>query len=283
MPGVGLVRNRARTKANIKELLFPTTLDLAHGPLLSRFLKTPVVVLSAHFDDACFSLGGLLETIHQGTLINVFTAGRYLAKPRKESPQEADVFIIRDAEDEQFAHACGLCRIDLKCKEPALYGRHVGDLSGVAADLEQIMEPVLQAIAKIAAGFREWEKGYLFVPLGIGHHCNHRALNELILQNLDAISQNYEVLFYEDQPYAASPFNRLTALLRVARRLDTSITARYVLRNDWAQKKSLIEFYPTQLRTPPRRWRFRPAALSPLSPHEAFWTFPLNGAPHVAE
>jgi hypothetical protein len=268
----------------LRSLLFPATFDLVHRVLQSRFRNTPAVVLSAHFDDACFSLGGFLSTIGQGTLVNVFTQGCYLVKHRLEAPSQTDVFLIRDAEDQRFSRACGLDRVNLVCREPILRGRNVNDITGIDDDLGQITGPTLNAIEQIAMRFRPGIKGNLFVPLGIGRHCNHRSLNEFALKNIKKISKYYEIMFYEDLPYASSSGHRLAALLRIARRLDTSIATRYVLRNDWQLKRSLIELYPTQFRSTPH-WRFfRPAAFTPFSPHEAFWTFPLNGAyEHAAD
>ena len=51
--------------------------------LMERFRHRPVIVLSPHFDDACFSLGGFLKALGGGgVLINLFTHGRYVVRPR---------------------------------------------------------------------------------------------------------------------------------------------------------------------------------------------------------
>jgi hypothetical protein len=260
----------------LQTLLFPTTLDLSTAPYMARLRQHPVVVLSPHFDDACFSLGSFLKAIGHGTLVNVFTCGRYLAKPKQETPSQADVFALRDAEDEAFARECGLSRIDLKCQEPMLRDRRVSDLSHIRDDLEQIEEPVVSTLARLAADFHQRERGTLFVPLGIGNHCNHRALNTLIINNFAMISRKFEIMFYEELPYASSVFHRSAALHRISRSCVSSAAVRYVFPADWAQKQALIELYPSQLRAAPRWHRYRPAAQSPLTPHEAFWSIPMK-------
>lgn len=261
---------------HLRTLLFPRTLDLTTTPYMARLRQHPIIVLSPHFDDACFSLGGFLKAIGHGTLINVFTCGRYLAKSKQEPLSQTDVFALRDAEDETFARECGLRRIDLSCKEPILRDRRVSDLSYIRDDLEQIEGPVLSTLTRLAAEFHPKEKGTLFAPLGVGNHCNHRALNALIINNFATISQKFEIMFYEELPYSSSVFHRSAALHRVSRCCVSSAAVRYVYPTDWAQKRTLIELYPSQLRAPPRWHRYRPAAQSPLAPHEAFWSLPMK-------
>lgn len=243
---------------------------------MARLRQHPIVVLSPHFDDACFSLGSFLKAIGHGTLVNVFTCGRFLANSKLEPPSQTDVFAFRDAEDERFARGCGLCRIDLKCKEPMLRDRRISDLSYIHDDLEQMEDPVLSTLARLAADFHPHEKGTLFAPLGVGNHCNHRALNTLIINNFATISQKFEIMFYEDLPYASSVFHRSAALHRISLRCVSSAAVRYVFPVDWALKRALIELYPSQLRAAPRWHRYRPATHSPLTPHEAFWSIPMK-------
>jgi hypothetical protein len=261
---------------HLRTLLFPRTLDLSTAPYMARLRQHPIVVLSPHFDDACFSLGSFLKAIGHGTLVNVFTRGRFLAKSKREPPSQTDVFALRDAEDERFARECDLSRIDLKCKEPMLRDRRISDLSYIRDDLEQMEDPVLSTLAHLAADVHPRVRCTLFAPLGVGNHCNHRALNTLIINNFATISQKYEIMFYEELPYSSSVFHRSAALHRISRCCVSSAAVRYVFPTDWAQKRTLIEFYPSQLRAAPRWHRYRPAAQSPLAPHEAFWSLPMK-------
>jgi hypothetical protein len=234
---------------------------------IAALATRPVIVISPHFDDACFSIGCLLEEIHQGLLINVFT--RSVHAPR-EAPcrDETRVHAIREAEDAAFAERCGLTRIELSLEEPPLRGRRPTDSSGVAEDTKRAAGPLLRVLERSCA--TDGGKCRLFVPMGIGRHANHRAVSNIIETNLETLTPSYDVLFYEDLPYAHHPLHRRLALTR-AQRLKRRLHTRYVLPVSWRRKKALIALYPSQFKRMPSRYRFRPAALSPMALHEAFW------------
>lgn len=251
-----------------------------------QFRLGPIVVLSPHFDDACYSLGAFLARIGRGTLINIFTQGIYLARPQPDQetpPDQRDIYRIRDDEDAEFAKRCGLTREDLGCEEPALRRRRIHDLHHLEDDIGQIETPILRTLDKAANSFPPGERGFLFAPLGVGGHVNHRATAEMVLRHLDKIQGRYDVLFYEDQPYSSSLLHRIGALRRVARRTGGTLTTRYFLATPWPDKKALIALYPTQQRGSPGRLRFWPKAAWPLSPHEAFWSFAANDATRFSE
>jgi len=257
-------------------LFFAPTLDLSLPDLMLPFHERPVVVLSPHFDDGCYSLGTFLAAVGRGTLINIFTQGRHLRRRWvREQLSQADIVAIRNFEDQIFARRCGLERLDLGCEEPALRGRQVRDLTKVEDDVEQITSPLLHCLAGVAAGFTGRQRGFLFAPLGVGFHCNHRAVTEVVLRHLGAISPRFDVMLYEDQPYSSSLWNRVKAIARIGRRLNTGFAARYMLARPWPEKRALISLYSSQLRNMPSRLRFWPRAVGSSGPHEAFWTFPL--------
>jgi len=263
--------SRSRTAA----LFLAPTLDVAAEPLMRTFRERPVVVLSPHFDDACYSMGTFLSAVGRGTLINIFTRGRHVARRWvRESLSPVDVFGIRNLEDEIFACRCGLVRHDLGCEEPMLRGRKVRDLTNLEDDVEQVTSPLLHCLAKVTAGFSNGQRGFLFAPLGVAWHCNHQAVTEVVLRHFEMIAVNFEVMFYEDQPYSSSLCDRIKALARISRRINTGFAARYALARPWPEKRALLSLYSSQLRKPPSRFRFWPRALRPSGPHEAFWTFP---------
>ena len=238
-------------------------------PLIAWLKTQPVVVLSPHFDDACLSLGAILHALGSATLVNIFTRSVWLKKSAVANPTEDYVRSIRDAEDRAFAEYCGLIRHDLHCHEPALAGRKPLDPSHVEDDIAQAVAPILEKLDTLAprAG-----RAFLMVPLGVGLHVNHRATVEIILRNIDRIESRYDILFYEDQPYAAQFFQRRAALRRMKKRLNGIALKRQVFIPPWPEKKALIAFYPSQFPAPYARRRFRPAALWPLAPHEAVWS-----------
>ena len=228
-----------------------------------------MIVLSPHFDDACFSLGGFLKTLGHGILINLFTHGRYVVQPRlarADLTQDA-VRYVRDKEDRAFASACGLVRRDLECEEPALRRRRPSEMAGLADDVGQIEDRLLALLFALAA--ESGTPSTLFVPLGIGRHVNHRAATETILRNLARLQPFFEFYFYEELPYASNVFHRLAALERLRHRAGG--VRRHVFTAPWREKHALIGLYQSQLRGTPSFFRFRPAAF-PLAAHEAFWS-----------
>jgi LmbE family N-acetylglucosaminyl deacetylase len=250
-------------------MIWTSSRDEKNRALVERLRTRPIVVLSPHFDDACLSLGGTLSAVGRGTLVNIFTRGLWLKRSDIDKPTEDHVRSVRDSEDAAFAKHCGLVRHDLRCREPALNGRKPLDVSHVEDDVAQAAAPLMAKLHELA----ENQKGaFLFSPLGVGRHVNHRATVEIVLRNLAHIRQIYEdVFFYEDQPYAANPHRRWQALNRIRKRLGQTPLARQVYVPEWSSKKTLIGFYPSQFPPPILQILFRPGAMSPLVPHEAFW------------
>jgi LmbE family N-acetylglucosaminyl deacetylase len=240
------------------------------GAVTTAFAGRSAAILSPHFDDACFSLGGFLAHLPGSHLITVFTQGRHLARESLKgfTADPKAVHGIRDREDAGFAASLGLRRHDLGCEEPALRGRRPGDLSGLDDDRRQIRRPVLDCLLRLgrACGPRP----LLFAPLGVGRHVNHRAVAAIVLELLPQLAAQYDVFLYEDLPYASNPLARLAALRRAG--AGAVLTGRFVYRMPWVRKRPLLDFYASQFRTRPRAAAFRPAA--PFTPfvHEAFWS-----------
>jgi hypothetical protein len=282
----GLLRSyvlSGQSESGDSKVLFPRTFDLAHEEAIRPFRRRPLVVLSPHFDDACFSLGQFLLTVGHGSLLNIYTRSTYLADKKAAaglSPHQ--VFSIRDEEDKAFATRCNLSRYDVGLKEPSLRGYRVHDLHHLPDEVATDADPVLRVLDEIAEAFDRSERGFLFAPLGVGDHINHRAANQIVLSHLSGIQKRYDVYLYEDQPYSASIFGRLRALSRVGKNRGFRLNNRYVLRSNWQEKRELIDLYPTQRRGKPKAWQFWPKALWPLGPHEAFWSLDVR-APDAGE
>lgn len=248
-------------------------MEATHSPIIRRLRERPVVVLSPHYDDACLSIGSVLKELGSGTLVNIFTRSLYLKQGPPPPRKEADVRIIREAEDRAFCAQCGLTRHDLDCLEPAMTGRRPGDHSHLETDVSAATGPVLDKLAELA---RASSKSTLLAPLGIGPNVNHLATIQIILRNLKAILRDYEVLFYEELPYAARPLQRTRALNLLRRRVWGASLERHVHQVDWPSKEALIGFYPSQFPPPVSRLRFRPAALWPPGFHEALWSLRVS-------
>ena len=242
----------------------------ANALLVEKFCYRPVVILSPHFDDACFSLGGFIKALGHGILINIFTRGGYVAQPdlAKAGIPVDGVYFIRNSEDREFARTCGLHRYDLECEEPHLRGRRPSEIAaGLSDDIAQAEEKLLPLLLALAA--EESAKPALFAPLGIGRHVNHRAVAALVMKNLPRLRDAFDLHFYEDLPYASNPFHRISALNRL--RGQAGPVRRDVFETAWREKCELVGIYQSQHRHAPSFTQFRPAAF-PLAAHEAFWS-----------
>jgi hypothetical protein len=238
---------------------------------IAAFRERPLVVVSPHLDDACFSLGCFLEQVGRGTLVNVFTRGFHApAHPEKHRKDAEGTFAIRDAEDRAFAKRCGLVRHDLGDEEPPLRGRHPLDLAYVSDDVSRIEMKLIDALGTLAAP--RARKAALFTPIGIGPHANHRAVAESIQKNAAVLREHYDLFLYEDLPYAHLPLDRASGLMRARAGSGIALRARHTLALPWERKRLLVSLYASQFRHPPRWINYRPAAARPLSVHEAFWS-----------
>ena len=244
--------------------LFRSPSRVLQGDDLAFFRNRPVAVLSAHFNDACSSLGAFLAHLSAGHLINVFTQDGAETAPGLSS------YDIRDREDAAFAARCRLTRHDLGCEAPDRRGRDPRDLSGLADDLEQIGAPVQGCLDKIAAAMPPGQRGILLCPLGTGRHVNRRALPALVADTMPALRRHFDVYFYEELPHASRPLAREVALRRLRRRVPLS--TRYVFPARWWNKRQLLQLYPSQFHGFPRPAHFNPATFFPAFPHEAFWS-----------
>jgi LmbE family N-acetylglucosaminyl deacetylase len=237
-----------------------------NAALVERLRQRPLVIVSPHHDDACLSLAGVLSALGQGTLVNIFTRSVRLAKSVGD-PGEESVRAIREAEDQAFARRCGLVRHDLGCYDPTIRATHSFDVSRLEEDVAQATQPLLDALAALAA-----PRAFLLAPLGAGRHVDHRATVEVVFRNFERLSAQYEILFYEDQPYAADLMQRMQALIRLKMRLKRPFLVRNVFVPDWREKAALIALYPSQFPDPVVPKNYRPFALGPFVPHEALWS-----------
>lgn len=236
-----------------------------------------VVVLSAHLDDACFSIGGLLSALGAGTLITVFNRSTYLAKLPKglQGPvPESVVASYREAEDEVFARQAGLHRELLHGCEPGFFDRRPNDLSGLQQDVLQVKASVMDALKKHVR--LDGVKPYLLAPMAIGRHVNHRAVYEILVQEREQLQANYQLCFYEDLPYAHDPLERHRGVRRFKNTPGWSGWSRTVFLPDASSKLALVGLYATQLKRKPSWLKFRPAVLNPLALHESVWMAPTE-------
>lgn len=238
-------------------------------PHLATMARAGVVVLSPHFDDACFSVGGLLQAVGRGELVNVFNRSTYLARPPAglSAPSEAQVQALREAEDQAFATRCGLQRSALGGAEPGFHGRRPGALDAVEQDIAAMQDAVMDAL--LARAPQSGSRAYLLAPMAVGRHVNHHAVHAIVARQREALAQHFHLCFYEDLPYANDPLQRSARVRAFA--AAWPLWQRKFYRPGWPLKRELIALYPTQLKREPARWKFRPTSFWPWAVHEAVW------------
>ena len=238
---------------------------------LERWRSRTVVVLSPHRDDACLSLGGLLKAIGHGLVINLFTRSLTIAQAPVTDVSEEMVEGIREKEDRKFIERCNLERHEFRLPEPPLDGRYEFDASYIETDVERLTPPLISKLTQIGE-LHPREKVVLFCPCGIGGHVNHLATLETVLRNSGALARSYELMFYEDLPYASRARRRWVGIARLHRRIAPAALVRNIYVPKWSEKKALVDLYDSQFPRSLTQRRLRPFALWPPRPHEAFWT-----------
>jgi LmbE family N-acetylglucosaminyl deacetylase len=246
------------------------SVNLSRAAVAERFKSRTVVVLSPHRDDACLSLGGLLKAIGHGLVINLFTRSLTIAQAPIDAVSEEMVEQIREEEDRKFIEQSSLQRREFRLAEPPVEGRYEFDVSHIEVDIAQLSPALMSTLPEI--GGHDGKKAILFCPSGIGGHVNHLATFETVLRNIGTIAKSYDVMFYEDLPYASRARRRFSGIVRLNRRAAHMKLMRSTYIPDWNEKKALVDIYASQFPRSLTPRRLRPFAPWPLRPHEAFWS-----------
>ena len=166
-----------------------------------------ILLLSPHRDDAAFSLSlsinHWLACGHHVTLLNVFTRSLYAPYSDAESVHENDrlsyVSAMRRREDEAFLkQEPGLEMIDLNIKDAPIRLRcDSSTVCDMDVNPEDTCIPkIRKAIAKRAESGKAFTA--LVLPLGLGHHVDHRTARDAALP----LTPDLPCAFYEELPYA---------------------------------------------------------------------------------
>ena len=166
-----------------------------------------IIVLSPHRDDAAFSLAisidHWLAVGHKVTLLNVFTKSVYAPYSDAESVHENDrlsyVSAMRKREDEQFLKRIrGAEMMDLNIKDAPI---RLHCDSSIVCDMDvSPADTCIPKIRKALSTLRAQTNGKLalVLPLGLGHHVDHRTARDAAL----LLSTTVPCAFYEELPYA---------------------------------------------------------------------------------
>jgi LmbE family N-acetylglucosaminyl deacetylase len=155
------------------------------------------IFISPHFDDICFSLGGLIRTLEneRKIIINVFTISSYI---RRISPRGGEEFRrriiseLRQKEDEEFCNRYNIEQINLG----------FSDQSGGIAE-KQFINVLRDRILEHASPHRDT----LVFPMAIGNHIDHLQIFEACCLLMKDYPQG-EFVLYEDLPYGHRMFGR---------------------------------------------------------------------------
>ncbi len=140
---------------------------------------------------------------HRVTVLNVFTKSLYAPYSDAESVHTNDrlsyVSAMRRKEDEQFLKQVpGAKMVDLNIKDAPI---RLHCDSAIVCDMEVNPEDTcMPKIKKAVATLRDQAKGEmaLVLPLGLGHHVDHRTARDAALP----LSTTVPCAFYEELPYA---------------------------------------------------------------------------------
>jgi LmbE family N-acetylglucosaminyl deacetylase len=166
-----------------------------------------ILLLSPHRDDAAFSLSlsitHWLQMGHHVTVMNVFTRSLYAPYADAEQKPERErmdyVSNLRKQEDHQTLKALGIQLILDLDVEDAPIRLHCD--SSIVCDMDVRSDDV--AIPKIRAALEaqlehDGTDTVLILPLGLGHHVDHRTARDAALP----LSGRVACAFYEELPYA---------------------------------------------------------------------------------
>ena len=166
-----------------------------------------LLVLSPHRDDAAFSLTlsvhHWLATGHKVTILNVFTRSLYAPYSDAETVHINDrlayVSALRRREDDEFLKQIpGATMVDLNIKDAPI---RLHCDSSIVCDMD--VDPEDTAIPKIRKAILQQADAQhafsaLVLPLGLGHHVDHRVARDASLPLTTALP----CAFYEELPYA---------------------------------------------------------------------------------
>ncbi len=162
------------------------------------FNNRKITYLSPHFDDMVLSNGGLIRKISGGfkefTLVNVFTNSLW-APNRPDTFDIKEITDIRRREDASYCGSLGLRHINLGFDDSSVRGYDArSELLAIASE-DKAYAQVKKQITDLLI---DTELDFLFCPLAVGNHIDHK----IIFETVKGIKPR-NVFYYEDLPYAS--------------------------------------------------------------------------------
>lgn len=162
-----------------------------------------ILVLSPHYDDLAFSLGGFLSKYHDQAnfvCLNVFTKSSYSPYVSMESISE--ISTARKKENDLYCERFNIESISLDFFDCSCRG--YDDDSELAANPneDEIFSEVQNELNQTLS---QTNYDWLFCPLGVGNHIDHQIVLSIVLKQYSKLGATF---FYEDLPYANSFDNK---------------------------------------------------------------------------
>jgi LmbE family N-acetylglucosaminyl deacetylase len=224
--------------------------------------KRKILIICPHFDDACFSMSGLLlkEKFQQITILTIFTKSihaphskilypitriiNFLKVPFLTELTADMVSKRRQKEDRQFCDNIGAIQATLTFEDSSLRCP-IGTIRTNKQDTEKesIDDRVYKALEKIVLSDNY---DLILCPLAVGDQIDHLVIMKALLQIFRS-KKNFstKVLFYEDLPYSSN--YTMEAIYKVAMERTGSSDPIYVnITYEMPSKKNLCEIYHTQ-------------------------------------
>lgn len=243
-----------------------------------------MIFIAPHFDDICFSIGGLLPylRVSRKILINIFTRSGWMTNPEilatlkgveGETRVEA-IGKIRNSEDDAFALAAGFEKTNLDLLDADLIAppgntNPAQFYEGIENEVDNVCERLLPLLQCYLAN---GEEAILMAPLAIGLHRNHIVTFAAIVRIAPQFPQ-LSLMFYEDLPYSCIPANRQTRLAAMGPALTQNGYKRYYKSMDEAifrRKLREVVKYKSQMNRSLDQFAIRIGQNSAF--HEAVWT-----------
>jgi LmbE family N-acetylglucosaminyl deacetylase len=158
------------------------------------------VILSPHLDDAALSCGGRMLGDASLLVLNAFTRSVWWRFPF--TPADADrIQACRRMEEDLVSRLSNCATRSLDLPEALLRGRTMDDVFTATPDDRDtaVSQAITAAVTSLAAAH---PLAHWYLPLGVGHHLDHRLARDAALTALRDHPPTH-LHFYEDLPYAA--------------------------------------------------------------------------------
>lgn len=207
------------------------------------------LLLSPHFDDVAFCMGGLLSECpplgRNGLLVTFFTKSKHAPYHLWHGDVQR-VSALRLLENNQFSQMSGLKSRNLNFSEGTLDGYSSIDelFDGRDVFTDRRAKLLYVRVTELA---KKYIPKLVFVPLSIGSHIEHRMLRRVAEDVFPA-----ELLaYYEDLPYAGK-LDNVDCLPEVSSHQLTLVPIVVPIR-DWNAKLEMIGCYASQIVDDERR------------------------------